>query len=65
MTDGIVTIEEFARRLQRRKLEVGLADLRVTPNSGKFRTAEKRGLLKRIALRARAQGRDPAFPAKF
>jgi hypothetical protein len=65
MTDSIVSIEAFAKSLARRRRRLGLADRPTTPNSGKFRTPNKRALLMRIAERARAQGRSPHFPANF
>ncbi|BBK44555.1 hypothetical protein STVA_45750 [Allostella vacuolata] len=59
------TLEEQARRIAARMAELGIDFLVVPPNAGSRRTPEKRALLQVIADNARAQGREPAFAAKF
>ena len=61
-----MTLAEIEQHLIARKRELGLTgrDL-LPPNDGTRRTESKRALLQAIEDNARAQGREPAFKAKF
>lgn len=62
----ILKLSELAAHIERRKAELGLsgADY-VLPNSGRFRTPEKRDLLRAMAEESAEQGKRPRFRSEF
>jgi hypothetical protein len=62
----ILKLSELTAHIERRKAELGLSgDDYVLPNSGNFRTAEKRDLLRAIAEESAEQGTLPRFHSEF
>ena len=60
------TIADQARRIERRKAQLGLSEpVRVPANSGKYRKKSKRNLLRHLDDLARAQGRETPFKAAY
>ena len=62
----ILKLSELQAHIERRKAQLGLsgADY-VMPNSGKFRSLEKRDLLRAIAEESAEQGKPPRFRSEF
>jgi hypothetical protein len=61
-----ITLEEKARWLAKRKVELGLEGQDYVPvNAGARRTEAKRELLRTIDREARAQGVAPRFEARI
>lgn len=61
-----VSIRELAARISRKKAELGYSGKDfVRANSGRNRTDSKRALLRNLAERARAEGREPTFKANY
>jgi hypothetical protein len=62
----ILKLSELAAHIERRKAQLGLSgDDYVLPNSGNFRTPEKRDLLRAIAEESAEQGTLPRFRSEF
>jgi hypothetical protein len=59
-------LRELEAAIERRKALLGLSgDDYVLPNSGEYRSPEKRELLRAIAEESARQGKRPAFPGKY
>jgi hypothetical protein len=57
-----IKLSEYERQLERRKAALGISGQDyVRRNSGQFRTAAKRELLRRLYDRIRAEGIAPRF----
>jgi hypothetical protein len=62
----VVKLKDLAASVERRKAQLGIsgADY-VCRNSGENRSAEKRALLRAIEAGSAAQGKRPAFEARY
>lgn len=61
-----VTLNEIGESVERRKAELGLTgDDYVRPNSGAYRTLEKRALLQAVQRMVEQSGARPRFVANY